>query len=193
MNKAQLAAVRELQACAQRLGRTPTQSHFKDDPETNLSTREIAALWPGGWREALGAAELKPGWDNQSLIDSLKRLATQLGRVPTARDINASPDLPSAAIYIQRFGSLREARQEAELVGLEPNSDQAMIQAGLQMAVQLGRLPGWNDWVKACKEDKSLPSQWQVYRRFGGDAGAWKLFQYCLIEEGAQQGIPLSF
>ena len=68
-----------------------------------------------------------------------------------------------------------------------------MIQAGLHMAVQLGRLPGWNDWVKACKADESLPSQWQVYRRFGGDAGAWKLFQYCLIEEGAQQGIPLSF
>lgn len=193
MNLEQERAVQELQDCARRLGRTPTQAHFKADSDTRMSTREIVRLWPGGWREALGAAGLKPGWDNQSLLDSLKRLATQLGRVPTARDINASREAPSAAIYIQRFGSLREARQEAGLTGIDKNSDQAMVQLGVQMAVQLGRLPGWNDWVKACREDNNLPSQWQVYRRFGGDAGAWKIFQYCLIEEAAQQGIELSW
>jgi len=193
MTSGQQIAVAQLEACAGRLGRPPTQAQFRSDPKTSLSPREVSALWPGGWREALGAAGLKPGWDNQALIDSLKRLSTQIGRVPTSRDIAASDDLPSAAIYIKRFGSLKAARAQAGLTGIQPDSDQAMIQVGLQLAVQLGCLPAWNDWIQAREANPAMPSQWQVYRRFGGDAGAWRMFQYCLIEEGAQQGIHLQF
>ena len=193
MNREQQKAVQQMQDCARRLGKAPTQAQFRADAHVQMSPREVAGLWPGGWREALGAADLKPGWDNQALLDALKRLATNLGRVPTARDIAGSDQLPGAAIYIKRFGSLKEAKKLAGLTGVDPSSDQAMIQAGLQLAVRLGRLPAWNDWIQARKEDAKMPSQWQVYRRFGGDAGAWRMFQYCLIEEGAQQGIHLQF
>jgi hypothetical protein len=175
------------------LGRTPTQKQFDQDPQSKLSSREVVALWPGGWREALEQSELKPGWNNQSLLDGLKRLAVQLDRSPAARDIDRDPDLPSAALYIRRFGSLKVARQEAGITGIAPDSDQAMIQWGLKLALQLGELPGWNEWIRARKEYPQMPSQWQVYRRFGGDAGAWKMFQYCLIEEASQQGLNISF
>lgn len=193
MNARQQQAIHQLRDLAARLGRTPTQRQLQDDPGSTLAPRQVAALWPGGWREALDAAGLKPGWSNQALLDGLKRLALQLDRSPRARDIDRDPDLPSAAMYIQRFGSLRVARSEAGLTGGEKDSDQEMIRWGLKLALQLEQLPGWNDWIRARKDHPDMPSQWQVYRRFGGDAGAWQMFQYCLMEEASRQGLKISF
>lgn len=186
-------ALYELKDLAARLGRAPTQEQFRQDEQTRLEPRQIATLWPGGWREALQQAGLKPGWGNGALLDGLKRLSVQLDRSPRARDIDRDPELPSAALYIQRFGSLRQARQQAGIVGVEPDSDQAMLQWGLKLALQLGFLPGWNDWIRARKENQDMPSQWQVYRRFGGDAGAWQMFQYCLMEEASRQGLDIQW
>jgi len=192
VNAKQQQASYELRDLAGRLGRAPTQKQFDADAQSTLSAKVVAGLWPGGWKQALSQAGLKSGWPNQALLDGLKRLATQLDRSPSARDIDRDPELPSAAMFIQRFGSLRTARQKAGLTGAAPDSDQAMVKWGLKLALQLGALPGWNDWIRAKKENPEMPSQWQVYRRFGGDAGAWQMFQYCLMEEASQQGLDIA-
>jgi len=55
----------------------------------------------------------------------------------------------------------------------------------LKLAEQLGHLPTWPEWEQASKDNPQLPSQWQVYRRFGGTDGAWKMFHYLLLEAQA--------
>ena len=57
------------------------------------------------------------------------------------------------------------------------------------MARRLGRLPKFNDWAAARREDAALLTEWQVYRMFDARRGAWSTFQYLvrkrLREEGA--------
>ena len=62
------------------------------------------------------------------------------------------------------------------------------IEQGAQMALRRGRLPKFNDWAAARREDASLLTEWQVYRMFDARRGAWSTFQYLvrgrLREEG---------
>lgn len=182
MNRQQ-KAIQEIKDCAERLGAPPTQAQFNKDPRTTLKARTIAACFPGGWKEALSQAGLQRGPTDKQILDDLKALGQQLGRMPTSRDINASKSLPSSALYMRRFGSLDEARSQAGLQEFDRSSAQYMIKQGLKLAEQLGHLPSWSEWEQACEGDPELPSQWQVYRRFGGGDGAWKMFHYCLLEE----------
>ena len=185
MSKTQQQALKELKACAQRLGSTPTAAQFNADPKTTIPSRRLASLWPGGWREALAAADLNQGWSNEALSQALRLLATRLGKLPTSRDINASSELPSAALYLRRFGSLKAARKAAGLDSMDRSSAAAIIRQGVELSAQLGHLPSWSEWTKAHKADPLLASEWQVYRRFGGGDGAWRMFHYCLLEAGA--------
>lgn len=180
-------AAAEIRSCADRLGRVPTQKDFDNDPHTKLKARTLAGYFPGGWREALSAAGLKAGHSDQEMLDGLRALALRLGRLPTSRDINSDPELPSAALYLRRFGSLGAARQQAGVADLDRSAADFMIKCGLELSRSLGHLPTWRDWEEACASDPDLPSQWQVYRRFGGGDGAWRMFHYCLLEAGAEQ------
>lgn len=186
MDSKQSKAAEEIKACASRLGRTPTQQDFDADPENSLKARTLAGYFPGGWREAVGAAGLSSGRSDEEMLAGLAELSRKLDRMPTSRDINDSPSLPSAALYLRRFGSIKEARRKAGIKDKDTESAEQMVEAGVRLSGELGRLPTWSDWEEACKVDPSLPSQWQVYRRFGGGDGAWRMFHYCLLEAGAQ-------
>ena len=185
MDLKQTKAIHEIKQCAARLGSTPTQAQFDQDPQTKLKARTVASYFPGGWKEALQSAELERGASDQELLQGLSRLAEQLDRMPTSRDINRCPELPSTALYIRRFGSIGKAREMAGVAELDRSSAAYMVEQGLKLSRKLGHLPSWSDWEEACASNPSLPSQWQVYRRFGGGDGAWKMFHYCLLEAGA--------
>lgn len=186
MDSKQSRAADEIRACASRLGHTPTQEEFDADPDNSLKARTLAGYFSGGWKEAVAAAGLSSGRSDEEMLAGLSRLAEQLGRMPTSRDINDDPALPSAALYLRRFGSIKEARRKAGIKDKDTESAEQMVEAGVRLSEQLGHLPTWSDWEEACKADSSLPSQWQVYRRFGGGDGAWRMFHYCLLEAGAQ-------
>jgi hypothetical protein len=126
-------------------------------------------------------------------LAALRRLGSELGRAPTAREIDACAYTASAATYVRRFGSLPGACSQAGLERREPEgpSTDEMLEAAIGLALELGRLPGWNDWVAACERDPELPSQWQVYRRFGGEEGAWRLFNYHTHALASERGIEL--
>ena len=55
------------------------------------------------------------------------------------------------------------------------------------MARRLGRLPKFNDWAAARREDASLLTEWQVYRMFDARRGAWSTFQYLVRERLAKR------
>lgn len=53
------------------------------------------------------------GMSKDELIFKLRELGNKLGRRPVQTDLYLYPDMPSAAVYLSRFGSFKEALKEA--------------------------------------------------------------------------------
>jgi Homing endonuclease associated repeat len=198
MSDEQRAAMhRELQAVAAALGKSPTMQEFANHAESSFAPQHIVkAHGKGGWNAAKQAAGLSVPTvkSDAELAVALRALHDRLGRLPTSKEINADRDTPSASLYIHRFGSLPKAFQNAGIAAAQPEkqSDADVVQLGVQLARRLDRLPGWNDWVAARAEDPGMPSEWQIYRRFGGGKDAWRLFHYLIFEAAHDSGIRLA-
>jgi hypothetical protein len=177
--------VAELQDCARRLGRSPTMREFAADGETTVHPQTVIEHF-GSWNAAKRAAGLVPRRfaTRQELVGLLRDLGDELGRPPTARDIDAHKGrLPSKSLYWHTFGSLSNALREAGFdvpVG-EERLERAVAQ-GVALAVELGRLPKFSDWAEARRRDDTLLTEWQVYRMFDARRGAWSTFQYLVRE-----------
>ena len=80
--------------------------------------------------------------------------------------------MPSKSLYWQTFGSLRSALRAAgfDVPETEERSERA-VQEGVRLARRLRRLPTFEDWARAKAHNPRLPSEWQVYRLFGGGKG----------------------
>src|ERR687888_2207960 len=173
----------ELKACAERLGRSPTMREFSADDETTVHPQTVIEHF-GSWNRAKRLAGLVPRRfaTREELLALLKELGDELGRVPTARDIDAHRGrMPSKSLYWHTFGSLTNALREAGFdvpVG-EERLERALDQ-GEALARQLRRLPKFADWAVARKQDRSLMTEWQIYRMFQGRRGAWSTFQFLI-------------
>ena len=184
--------VGELQACAERLGRSPTMREFAADPQTTVHPQTVIEHF-GSWNAAKRAAGLVPRRfaTREELLGLLRELGEELGRPPTARDIDEHKGkLPSKSLYWHTFGSLTNALREAGFdmpVG-EERLERA-IEQGAAMARTLGRLPKFADWSTARKEDDSLMTEWQVYRLLDARRGAWSTFQFLVRELLEQQNV----
>jgi hypothetical protein len=182
----------ELRACAERLGRSPTMKEFGADAETSVHPQTVIEHF-GSWNAAKRAAGLVPRRfaTKEELLGLLRELGERLGRVPTARDIDAARgQLPSKSLYWHTFGSLTNALREAGFdVPVGEERLERAIQQGVELAQRLGRLPRFADWADARRLDPALLTEWQVYRMFDARRGAWSTFQFLirerLVEEGA--------
>ena len=85
--------------------------------------------------------------------------------------------MPSKSLYWQTFGSFRAALRAAgfDVPRTKERSERA-VDEGVRLARRLRRLPTFEDWARARARDRRLPSEWQVYRLFGGGKGAWAEF-----------------
>ena len=183
----------ELVASAQRLGRSPTMREFAADPETTVHPQTVIEHF-GSWNEAKRKAGLVPRRfaTREELLDLLRGLGEELGRIPTARDIEEHRGrMPSKSLYWHTFGSLANALREAGFdvpVG-EERLERALDQ-GVELAHELRRLPKFSDWAEARRADETLLTEWQIYRMFEGRRGAWSTFQFLirerLLESGAE-------
>src|SRR5260370_39135460 len=81
----------ELRACAERLGRSPTMREFAADPETAVHPQTVIEHY-GSWNAAKRAAGLVPRRfaTREERLELLRELGEELGRVPTAKDLDAS-------------------------------------------------------------------------------------------------------
>ena len=142
----------ELAACAERLGRSPTMREFAADPETSVHPQTVIEHF-GSWNEAKRKAGLVPRRfaTREELLELLTGLGEELGRIPTARDIEEHRGrMPSKSLYWHTFGSLANALREAGFdvpVG-EERLERALDQ-GVELARALGRLPKFADWAEA--------------------------------------------
>jgi hypothetical protein len=185
----------QLRASAERLGRSPTMREFAADPESTIHPQTVIARF-GSWNRAKRLAGLTPRRfaTREELLDQLRSLGEELGRVPTARDLDEHRGrMPSKSLYWHTFGSLATALREAGFdvpVG-EERVDHAIDQ-GLRLARELGRLPKFADWAEARKRDGALMSEWQVYRLFEGRRGAWATFQFLVRERLVAEGVDVA-
>jgi Homing endonuclease associated repeat len=175
--------VEELKQSAARLGRSPTMKEFADDPKTTVHPQTVIEHF-GTWNAAKRSAGLVPRRfaTREELLNLLRELGERLGRVPTAKDIDANRGtMPSKSLYWHTFGSLTSALKEAGFdvpVG-EERLERAVAQ-GIELARRLGRLPKFADWALARKADATLMTEWQVYRMFDARRGVWSTFPFLL-------------
>src|SRR5437764_12593003 len=105
----------ELKQSAERLGRSPTMREFSADPKTTVHPQTVIEHF-GSWNRAKRKAGLVPRRfaTREELLALLQELGQELGRVPTARDIDEHRGkLPSKSLYWHTFGSLTNAPLEA--------------------------------------------------------------------------------
>src|SRR5581483_4605681 len=183
--------VGELTACASRLGRSPTMREFSADPETTVHPQTVIEHF-GSWNTAQRRAGLVPRRfaTREELLGLLRSLGDELGRPPTARDIDEHKGrLPSKSLYWHTFGSLTNALREAGFdVPVGEERLERAIEQGAELARRLRRLPKFNDWAEARRADDRLLTEWQVYRMFDARKGAWSTFQFLVRERLREEG-----
>jgi hypothetical protein len=183
----------ELKACAERLDRSPTMREFAADPKTTVHPQTVIEHF-GSWNAAKREAGLVPRRfaTREELLQLLRGLGEELGRPPTARDLDERRgSLPSKSLYWHTFGSLTNALREAGFdVPVGEERVERAVEQGVALARRLKRLPKFADWSEARQRDNSLFTEWQVYRMFDARRGAWATFQYLvrerLVEDGAK-------
>jgi Homing endonuclease associated repeat len=182
----------ELRAYAARLGRSPTMKEFAADPDTRVHPQTVIEHF-GTWNAAKRAAGLVPRRfaTREELLEVLKRLGEELGRMPTARDLDDRRGrMPSKSLYWHTFGSLSAALREAGYdVAVGEERLERAVEQGAELAVEIGRLPRFADWADARRTREGMLTEWQVYRMFDSRRGAWATFQFLvrgrLVERGA--------
>jgi hypothetical protein len=185
----------ELRASAERLGRSPTMREFAADRQTTVHPQTVIEHF-GSWNAAKREAGLVPRRfaTREELLQLLRELGDQLGRVPTARDLDERRGkMPSKSLYWHTFGSLTSALREAGFdVPVGEERLERAIEQGAKLAVRLRRLPKFADWAEARKADDSLLTEWQVYRMLDARRGAWSTFQYLVRERLAERGVEVA-
>ena len=170
----------ELSASAERLGRSPTMREFSLDARAKPHPQTIVARF-GSWNGAKRHAGLvaRRFATREELLELLKGLGVELGRIPTARDIEEHRGrMPSKSLYWHTFGSLASALREAGFdVPVGEERLERALEQGVELARALGRLPKFADWADARREDEAMLTEWQIYRMFDGRKGAWSTFQ----------------
>jgi Homing endonuclease associated repeat len=185
----------ELRASAERLGRSPTMREFASDPETTVHPQTVIEHF-GSWNAAKRAAGLVPRRfaTREELLGLLLELGEELGRPPTARDIDDRKGrLPSKSLYWHTFGSLTNALREAGFdVPVGEERLERAVEQGADLARRLGRLPRFADWADARRSDAGLLTEWQVYRMLDARRGAWSTFQFLVRERLDEQGTKVA-
>ena len=185
----------QLRDCAERLGRSPTMREFEQDEETTVHPQTVIQHF-GSWNAAKREAGLVPRRFAQpaDLIRLLRELGDELGRAPTAKDLDEHrASMPSKSLYWHMFGSLKNALREAGFdVPVGEERLERAIEQGVGIARKVGRLPKFADWKEARRDDPELMSEWQVYRMLEPGGGAWGTLQYLVRERLVESGAEVS-
>ena len=168
---------------------------FAADEETTVHPQTVIEHF-GSWNAAKRSAGLVPRRfaTREELLLLLRELGERLERTPTARDLDEHRgSMPSKSLYWHTFGSLTTALREAGFdVPVGEERLERAIDQGCDVALTLGRLPKFQEWGTARREDESLLTEWQIYRMFDVRRGAWSTFQYLIRERLLEDGYDVS-
>ena len=140
----------QLTGSAERLGRSPTMREFAADSQTTVHPQTVIEHF-GSWNAAKRQAGLVPRRfaTREELLGRLRALGEELGRTPTARDIDARKGaMPSKSLLWHTFGSLAQALRDAGFdVPVGEERLERAVEQGATLARKLGRLPKMADWA----------------------------------------------
>jgi hypothetical protein len=184
----------ELQACAERIGRSPTMREFAADVRTGVHPQTVVVHF-GSWNRAKRLAGLVPRRfaTEAELLGRLRSLGDELGRTPTGRDLDERrATMPSKSLYWHTFGSLSSALRAAGFdVPARAERIQRALDQGERLTGRLGRLPGFADWQRARRRSPRMLSEWQVYRLFADGRGGWTTFRGVLRDRLEAKGVEI--
>ena len=184
----------QLRASADRLGRSPTMREFAADPGAGVHPQTVIEHF-GTWNAAKRAAGLTPRRfiSRDELLEQLRELGQELGRTPTARDLDANRKrMASKSLIWHTFGSLTKALREAGFdVPMGDEKLERAVEDGAVLARELDRLPKMADWKAARKRRPELQSEWQVYRLVDIEVGPWAAFQFLVRERLLAEGVAV--
>ena len=184
----------QLQESAERLGRSPTMREFAADSQTKVHPQTVIEHF-GSWNAAKRKAGLVPRRfaTREELLGRLRALGEELGRTPTARDLDERKgSMPSKSLLWHTFGSLAHALREAGFdVPLGQERLERAVEQGATLARALGRLPKMDDWRQARLADPGLLTEWQVYRMIDVQP-AWAAFQFLVRERLHEEGAAVA-
>ena len=184
----------QLQESAERLGRSPTMREFAADSQTKVHPQTVIEHF-GSWNAAKRKAGLVPRRfaTREELLGRLRALGEELGRTPTARDLDERKgSMPSKSLLWHTFGSLAHALREAGFdVPLGQERLERAVEQGETLARALGRLPKMDDWRQARRADPRLLTEWQVYRMIDVQP-AWAAFQFLVRERLHEEGAAVA-
>lgn len=133
----------------------------------------------GSYAEALESIGLEPNYQfytKEKLVQQLRRKFRELGRSPTAKEIDEAPEMASMQTFRRVFGSHRKALKAAKLpqalVGGK-NTEQELIDQLRELYIKLGRTPT----IKDVKSEPGIASVYTFKRTFGS-------FKEALISAG---------
>src|SRR5580692_4766776 len=127
----------ELVGHAGRSGRSPTMKEFAADAEATVHPQTVIEHF-GTCNAAKRAAGLVPRRfaTREELLALLRSLGDELGRVPTARDLDERRgSMPSKSLYWHSFGSLTSALREA---GFDVAAGQERLERALEEGGEVG-------------------------------------------------------
>jgi Homing endonuclease associated repeat len=185
----------ELRASADRLGRSPTMREFAADPDASVHPQTVIEHF-GTWNAAKRAAGLTPRRfiSREELLDQLRELGAELGRIPTARDLEERRGrMASKSLIWQTFGSLSAALRESGFdVPVGEERLERAVADGAVLARELGHLPKMAEWKDARARNATLLSEWQVYRMVDIQPGTWSAFQFLVRERLREEGVDVA-
>lgn len=155
---------------ADRIGQSPTQKQVQKASE--MPSVGVYKNHFGDWNTALRTAGLDVNiemFSDDELVAILQEFASELSYTPSKNKMDDKEELPSAALYRQRFGSWNQALRAA---GLEPNydfeeydeTDEELLQMLRDLAAKLNKSPTKEDTDIA----PQLPSSGVFINRFRG-------------------------
>ena len=152
----------QLTGSAERLGRSPTMREFAADSQTTVHPQTVIEHF-GSWNAAKRQAGLVPRRfaTREELLGRLRALGEELGRTPTARDIDARKGaMPSKSLLWHTFGSLAQALREAGFdVPVGEERLERAVEQGATLARTLGRLPKMADWADGAPRRPVAPDR----------------------------------
>jgi Homing endonuclease associated repeat len=126
----------------------------------------------GSIPNAIQAAEgNKKHYFRNELINHLKKLKTELGRIPRGNDVKANykqGERPSLKAFLNEFGSISNARKAAGIANPQWKkfTKTELIQQLKDLGEKLGRKPTDRDIIASCKKGE-MASQTLFVREFG--------------------------
>ena len=168
---------------------------FEADPETTVHPQTVIQHFKS-WNEAKRQAGLVPRRFAQpaDLIRQLRELGDELGRPPTAKDLDEHRDsMPSKSLYWHMFGSLKNALREAGFdIPVGEERLERAIDQGAALARKLARLPKAARLEAGARHGPGAPQRMADLPNARAAQRSMAAFQYLVRERLLEDGVEVS-